>query len=111
MSVHCQFVCIEQNDALENVTAIGIDVGFRKEFQFISNEFDAFAVCTIHIHDQRLDFLSVIVVDIVNEFRNNCSLSRPRRTMKYDVWDFMNGLEICQLFFDWLMNLKHYLFL
>jgi hypothetical protein len=47
----------------------------------------------------------------VDEFRNNRSFTGTGWTMEYDVGDFMDGLEICQLFFDWLMDLKHYLLL
>ena len=39
LSIHCEFVRVEQNNALEDVAAIGIDVSFCKEFQLFANEF------------------------------------------------------------------------
>jgi len=91
-----QTVGIQQHDGLEIGPPVRLYMSFSKEFQFVTNEFDAFAVTAFHRHDVRFHFSPIIVVYVLQEFVQQGAFSRFARTVKNDVGNFFGMNKIIQ---------------
>jgi len=74
LRVDGQFIGVVQYDALENVAFVGENMGFREEFELFADEFDAFAVGTIDLHDIIVDIFFVFI-DFINKVIHDGSFS------------------------------------
>ena len=80
--------------SIKNIAAIRINVSFGKEFQFLAYKFDPLSLRAVHIHDKGLYFLSIIVVNFINKFIDNCSLPTSRRAMKQYIRRLMYFVKV-----------------
>jgi protein associated with RNAse G/E len=101
LCVDCQIVGIQQYNGFEFYTIIEMDIALGEEFQFFTNEFDAFSMRTVHIHDIGLDLLFIVFIDTIYEMIDDCSFSTSRRTIKY----YMRNTVILVKLIDTLINI------
>jgi hypothetical protein len=100
LGVDGQFVGIIEDDAFEQIVVITLDIGFRKQFEFVADELDARAVGTIDKHHIGFHAAAFAVVNAVNELADDGALSRPRRAVKYDIGDAFRQNKIVKLLFN-----------
>jgi hypothetical protein len=81
-----------------------LNIGFREEFEFFSDEFDALSMRAIHEHDIGFDFVLITFVNFIDEIIDNGSFTRAGRSMKYNMWDFIGLTKIVQFFIDFIVN-------
>ena len=99
LGINGQFVGIIEDDAFEQIVVITLDIGFRKEFELVTDELDALAVGAIDKHHIGFDAAAFAVVNAVNELADDGALARPRGAVKYDIGDAFRRNKIVELLF------------
>lgn len=103
LRVNGQAVGVKQHNRLEPHIA-ALDVGFRKEFEFFANEFDAFAVRAIDKHDIGLDPRFLMIVDQVDEIIDERTLARTVRPVKQEIGDAIVTMKSLQFSFNGIVH-------
>ena len=88
-----QAVRIQQHDRFEQLAVVRLHIRLGKELQLLADEFDALTVRAIDDHNVRLQLVFVIVVDFIEEIVYQRALARPRRTVEYNMRDFVGEKE------------------
>ena len=100
LGVDGQFIGIIEDNTFEQVVVITLDIGFRKQLEFVADELDALAVGAIDKHHVGFDATAFAVVNAVNELAHDGAFARPRRAVKYDIGDAFRRNEIVELLFN-----------
>jgi len=100
LGVDGQFVGIIEDNTFEQVVVITLDIGFRKQLEFVADELDALAVGTIDKHHVGFHAAAFAVVNAVNELAHDGAFARPRRAVKYNIGDAFRRNEIVELLFN-----------
>ena len=103
-----QAVRIQQHDRFEQLAVVRLHIRLGKELQLLADEFDALTVRAIDDHNVRLQLVFVIVVDFIEEIVYQRALARPRRTVEYNMRDFVGEKEAVEFAYNMTVMIMRY---
>ncbi len=71
LGVNREFIGIHQHNALKHIVVVALHICLGEIFEFVADEFDAFAVGTIDKHYIGFDAIAVALIDLVYEIADD----------------------------------------